>query len=93
MTGATIAIDDASAVDTILSVKERVHAASANPKFPVSRQRLVYRPLCMEALPNDETLGSVGVAQDGTAQLDMLLAEVKEQDKWKFGAQVLLDMF
>jgi hypothetical protein len=76
MTGATIAIDDASASDTIQSVKERVFAA--NRKLPVHRQRLVYRPgpRGMEALADDETLGGVGVAQDGSAEFDVLLADL-----------------
>ncbi len=37
MTGAVIAIDDASAADTILSIKQRVFAA--NRKLHVRRQR------------------------------------------------------
>ncbi len=76
MTGAAIAIEDAAAADTILSVKERVFAA--NRQLPVRRQRLVYRPgpHGMEALADDETLGGAGVAQDGTAELDVLLAEL-----------------
>jgi hypothetical protein len=73
MSGAAIAIDDASASDTILSVKQRVFAA--NPKMPVRRQRLVYRPgpRGMDALADGETLGGAGVAQDGSAELDVLL--------------------
>ncbi len=75
MTGAAITINDAAATDTIRSVKERVFAANA--KMPVRQQRLVYRPgpRGMEALADDETLGGAGVARDGTAELDMLLAE------------------
>ncbi len=75
MTGATIAIDDASAGDSIRSVKQRVFAA--NRKLHVRRQRLVYRPgrRGMEALEDDETLGGAGVARDGSAELDLLLAE------------------
>ena len=77
-TGAVIAIDDAAATDTILSVKERVYAV--NRELPVRRQQLVYRPgpRGMEALADDETLGGAGVAQDGTAELDMLVAGVPE---------------
>ena len=80
MTGAVISIDNASAVDTVLSVKQRVRAA--NRKLPVRRQRLVYRPgpSGMDALADDETLGSAGVARDGTAELDMLLEELTEAD-------------
>ncbi len=40
MTGAAIVIDDASAADTILGVKQRVFAA--NRTLFVRRQRLVY---------------------------------------------------
>jgi hypothetical protein len=75
MVGAAIVIDDASADDTILSVKQRVHAA--NRELSVHRQLLVYRPgpRGMEALADDETLGGAGVAQDGSAEMDVLLAE------------------
>ena len=80
MTGAAITVDDASAADTILSVKRRVFAA--NRKLFVRRQRLVYRPgpHGMEPLADDETLGGAGVAQDGSAELDVLLAELTEAD-------------
>ena len=80
MTGATIAIDDAAAADTILSVKERVFAA--NRELPVRRQRLVYRPgpRGMEALADDETLGGAGVARDGTAKLDVLQADLSSAE-------------
>ncbi len=73
MTGAAIAIDDTTAVDTILSVKQRVFAA--NRQLPVHRQRLVYRPgpHGINPLADDETLGGAGVARDGTAELDVLL--------------------
>jgi hypothetical protein len=76
MTGAAIAIDDASAADTILRVKQRVFAL--NRKLPVRRQRLMYRPgpHGIDPLADDETLGGAGVAQDGTAELDVLLADL-----------------
>jgi hypothetical protein len=76
MTGAAIAINDASAADKILSVKQRVHAA--NRTLFVRRQRLVYTagPRGMDALADDETLGGAGVAQDGSAELDVLLADL-----------------
>ena len=76
MTGAFIAIDDVSADDTILSVKQRVFAA--NRTLPVRRQRLVYRPgpHGMDALADDETLGGAGVAQDGSAELDVLMVDL-----------------
>ncbi len=88
MTGAAIDIDDASAADTILSVKERVFAV--NPKLPVRRQRLVYRPgpRGLEALADDETLGGAGVAQDGTAELDVLLEPLSEEETNELGRQV-----
>ncbi len=80
MTGAVIGIDDASANDTIRSVKERVFAA--NRKLYVRRQRLMYRPgpHGMEPLADDETLGGAGVAQDGSAELDVLLMELKPEE-------------
>jgi hypothetical protein len=76
MAGAAIPIDDASATDTILSVKERVFAV--NRKMSVRRQRLVYSagPRGMGALADDETLGGAGVAQDGSAELDVLLVDL-----------------
>jgi hypothetical protein len=91
MTGAVIAIDGASATDTILSVKERVFAS--NIKLPVQRQRLVYRPgpRGMEPLANNETLRSAGVAQDGSAEIDVLLADLTKAETVKLnGPQVLL---
>jgi hypothetical protein len=85
MSGAAIAIEDAAASDTVLSVKERVFAV--NSELLVHRQRLVYRPgpHGLDALADDETLGSAGVEQDGSAELDVLLepltdAEVKALD-------------
>jgi hypothetical protein len=90
MTGATIAIDNASAADTILSVKQRVFAA--NRSLYVRRQRLVYSagPRGMDALADDETLGGAGVARDGTAQLDVLLAdsEYSKMCSWDLGRKV-----
>ena len=81
MTGAAISISDASAVDTILSVKERVFAA--NRKLYVRRQRLVCLagPHGMDALADDETLSGAGVAQDGSAKLDVLLADRLTQEE------------
>ena len=80
MNGAAIVIDDASAVDTILSVKERVFAV--NRELPVRRQQLMYRPgpRGIEPLADDETLGGAGVAQDGTAELDVLLSVLTEAE-------------
>jgi hypothetical protein len=88
MTGATIVIDDASASDNILSVKERVFAA--NRQLPVRRQRLVYRPgpRGMDALADEETLGGAGVAQDGTALIDVLLADLTAAEAKELGEQV-----
>ncbi len=88
MTGAIISIDDASAADTILSVKERVFAA--NRQLPVRRQRLVYRPgpHGINPLADDETLGGAGVARDGTAELDVLLADLTEEDATSLGREV-----
>jgi hypothetical protein len=88
MTGAAIAIKDASAADSILSVKERVFAV--NSQLPVHRQRLVYRPgpRGMEPLADDETLGGAGVAQDGSAELDLLLAEMTAAEVKELGQKV-----
>ena len=85
MTGAAIAIDDAAATDTILSVKERVFAA--NRELPVRRQRLVYRPgpRGIAALADDETLGGAGVARDGTAELDVLLELLTDEEAAALG--------
>jgi hypothetical protein len=88
MTGAAITIDDAAAADTVLSVKERVFAA--NRKLFVRRQRLVYQPgpFGMDALADDETLGGAGVARDGTAKLDVLLADLTEVEVDALGRKV-----
>ncbi len=88
MTGAAIAIDDAAATDTILSVKERMFAV--NRELPVRRQRLMYRPgpRGIEPLADDETLGGAGVAQDGSAKLDLLLAELTAAEVEALAQQV-----
>ncbi len=88
MTGAPISFDDASAADTILSVKQRVFAV--NRQLPVRRQRLVYRPgpRGMEPLADDETLGGAGVAQDGMAELDVLLADLTAAEAIALGREV-----
>jgi hypothetical protein len=88
MSGEAIVIDDASAADTILIVKQRVFAANAH--LPVRRQRLVYLrgPRGMEPLADDETLGGAGVVRDGSAQLDVLLADVTEAEVEELGDQV-----
>ena len=93
MTGAAIAIDDAADTDTILSVKKRVNAV--NPKLPVRRQRLVYRPgpRGMEALADDETLGGAGVAQDGTAKLDVLVEPLTDAEVAALGQKVCYFVF
>ena len=88
MAGAAIAIDDASAADSILSVKRRVFAA--NRAMYVRRQRLVYTagPRGMEPLADNETLGGAGVAQDGSAKLDVLLADLTREEAAKLCSQV-----
>jgi hypothetical protein len=89
MSGAAIAIDDASATDTIRSVKERVFAV--NRTLPVRRQRLMYRAGSrgIDPLADDETLGGAGVAQDGTAELDVLLADLSDGEMQSLIFQVL----
>jgi hypothetical protein len=90
MAGAAITIDNAAAADTIQSVKKRVFAANRN--MPMRRQRLVYRPgpHGMEALADDETLGGAGVARDGSAELDLLLEPLTEDEIEKLGTKVLI---
>ena len=89
MTGAAITIDDAAAADTVLSVKERVFAV--NRKLYVRRQRLVYQPgpFDMDALADDETLSGAGVAQDGAAEMDVLLADLTAAEAAELGSRVL----
>ncbi len=86
--GAAVTIDDASAADTLLSVKERVFAA--NRMLPVHRQELVYSdgPRGIEALADDETLGGAGVAQDGTAEFDVQLTSARKEKANKLGPKV-----
>ena len=88
MAGAAIAIHDAATTDTILSVKQRVFAA--NPKLYVRRQRLVYSagPRGMDALADKETLGGAGVARDGSAKLDVLLADLTAAEAEELGRKV-----
>jgi hypothetical protein len=90
MSGTTIAIDDASATDTILSIKQRVFAA--NNKLFVRRQRLIYRrgPHGMEPLADDETLGGAGVTQDGTAELDVLMEPLTKAVENALGEEVFV---
>ncbi len=90
MNGAVIVIENASAADTILSVKRRVFAT--NRELPVRRQRLVYRPgpHGMNSLANDETLGGAGVAQDGSAELDVLLVDLAMAEAADLGPTLLL---
>ena len=88
MAGAAIAIDDAAAADTILSVKQRVFAANRN--LFVRRQRLMYRPgpVGLSPLADDETLGGAGVARDGSAELDVLVADLTAAEAAKLGEMV-----
>ncbi len=89
MTGAAIVIDDASAKDTIGSIKARVFLI--NRKLHGRRQRLMYRPgpRGIEPLADDETLGDAGVAQDGSAVLDLLLAELANEEDAAVGNLLL----
>ncbi len=88
MAGAAIAIDDVSAEDTILSIKERVFLV--NQKLYVRQQRLVYRPgpHGIAPLADDETLGGAGVSQDGSAELDVLLVDLTEEEAAQLGESV-----
>ncbi len=88
MNGAAISIEDASATDTTLSVKQRVF--DVNRKLPLRRQRLIYRtgPRGMEPLADDETLGGAGVAQDGSAELDLLLEPFRDGEAERLDTMV-----
>jgi hypothetical protein len=88
MAGAAITIEGVSTVDTILSVKQRLFAW--NKKLFVRLQRLVYSagPRGMDALADDETLGGAGVAQDGSAELDVLVADLTEAEAEELGEKV-----
>ena len=88
MSGEAIAINDATAADRILTVKQRVFVA--NPKMPVGRQRLVYMdgPHGMNALANSLTLDGAGVPQDGSGKLDVLLADQTAADVAALGPKV-----
>jgi hypothetical protein len=88
MTGAAIAIENAAATDTILHIKKRLFAL--NSKLRVCRQRLVYSagPRGMDALADNETLRGAGVAQDGSAVLDVLLADLTKQEADDLGPDV-----
>jgi ankyrin repeat protein len=90
MAGATIAIDNAHASDMILSVKRRVFAA--NRKMFVRRQRLVYSagPHGIDPLADRLTLSGAGVAQDGSAKLDVLLADLTEADVADLGRELFV---
>jgi hypothetical protein len=87
MAGSVIALDDTSASDTILSIKERI--LDFNPKLYVRRQRLMYRPgpHGINPLADDETLDGAGVAQDGSAELDLLLADLTDLEIAERGQQ------
>jgi hypothetical protein len=56
----------------------------------VRRQRLVYSagPRGMDALADDETLGGAGVARDGSAELDVLVADLTAAEAAELGSQV-----
>ena len=88
MRGDVIAIDDASGIDTILSVKQRVFAADR--ELRVRQQRLMYRsgPRGIEPLANHETLGGAGVARDGSAELDVLIVDLTAVDVEQLGQHV-----
>ncbi len=93
MAGAAIAIEGMSAATKVLTVKKRVFAA--NEKLFVRRQRLVYSagPRGMDALADDETLGGAGVARDGSAELDVLVADLTEAEARELGREVFFDAF
>jgi hypothetical protein len=93
MSGATFAINEVCIVDSILSVKHRVFGL--NPKMNVRRQRLVYNdgPYGMNSLADTETLGGAGVAQDGSAKIDVLLADLTAADILELQTEVFTSLF
>jgi hypothetical protein len=88
MKGASIVVDNASAADTVLSIKKRLFAL--NPKLPVRRQRLMYSngPHGMEALGDKETLCDAGVVEDGSAELDLLLTDLTQIETHRLNIKV-----
>jgi hypothetical protein len=89
MIGRVIAIDNASADDNILSVKQRVFAANCN--LYVRRQRIVYcpGPFGIDPLADDQTLGGAGVTRDGSAKLVVLLADLSADEVAALGPLLL----
>lgn len=90
MAGVSIDIDNASATDTILSVKQRVY--ELDHKLHIRRQRLVYPPgrFGMDSISDDETLGGADFARDGSAKLDVLLVDLTAEDSYTLGRSVRL---
>ena len=88
MDGVAIVVDAVSAIDTILNVKRRVY--ELDRKLHFRRQRLMYTPgpFGMDPLANNETLGGAGVAQDGSAKLDVLLPDLTPDEVYDLGHMV-----
>jgi hypothetical protein len=88
MTGAALVINDVSLADSILSLKQRIF--DLNPKMSIHRQRLMFPngPHGMGSLADNETLGGAGVAQDGSANIDVLLADRSTAEIAELGAEV-----
>ncbi len=86
--GATYVIDNVTASDTVLRVKEIVFAA--NRKMHVRQQQLACRlgPHGLRYLANQETLGDAGMAQDGSAELVMRLEALPTAEAKKIGRKV-----
>ena len=85
--GATLLIQNVSAVDTILTVKEIIFAS--NRKMHVRRQQLGYKlSHGIRLLADGETLGGAGLAQDGSAELVMLLDAIPAAEAKKLGRKV-----
>jgi hypothetical protein len=85
-----IVIHDASACDTIWSVKERVFAL--NRHMYMRRQRLYFCD-SIEPLADEDTLGRVGVAQDGSARLVLLLRDLSALEEAALGEKVQMHCF
>ena len=84
-----MSIEDAAMTDTIASVKQRLFAL--NRKLPMRRQRIVYNAgqSGIEPLADSVTLGGAGVIRDGSAKLDVLIADLTEAEQAELDLELL----
>jgi hypothetical protein len=80
---------DMAATDKILYVKECLFR-SVRSEPPEFRQQLVFRagPRGTEPLADNEALGDAGVAQDGTAELDVILRPMTAAEQAELDQEV-----